>query len=191
MFREGTNKKGLIFFIIICLILFIYLAWQSGGNIFQEGEKFQFTRIDNYQVQIIYPDWQIDLWRVGDKLKFQIQDDNIEYYVDEQTEEMWAVRPTDQTKYKISSLLNNFSLDFDPLRVVDLLLSQPSYESEVDESGWTFYTQLNNEKATIYFDNFLPTSIYLTEQNKIVKYIYEQIGSTQSDLVVLPTFESE
>ncbi len=188
MFREGINKQGLIFFLAICLIILIYLIWQSGSDFSAQENNFQLTLPENYQVQIIYPDWQLTVWRVGANLRIRPAETLVDYYLDETSGELWLVRPEEKIEYQINAWPDYLSLNFDPQKIIALVQEQSDYQKEAREGAWTFNTRVNGQTATIDFQSALPSRLYLLDENKIINYIYEQVNSVDPDVVIRPNF---
>ncbi|PIZ98663.1 MAG: hypothetical protein COX77_04000 [Candidatus Komeilibacteria bacterium CG_4_10_14_0_2_um_filter_37_10] len=68
IFREGTNIKGLVYFIIIILIVLLVVAWNIAQ---QNNTNFSPAVVPNYQVKLIYQDTSYSLTRLDNNLKVE------------------------------------------------------------------------------------------------------------------------
>lgn len=186
IFREGTNKKGLTFFIVFILLIFIYLAWQS-GDIVTEESNVVLNPEDNYHVQIIIDGSTHDIWRSNNLLKFQ-QDEEVQFYYDSDTDNLRVynkerlIAPTSSSK--------DLLIKYDPFTVMGVIKAGISYAS--NESDREFESELYNQAISIHLnDSDLPDAILFDNSDIKIQYTYLNIGDVSVEDVSPPVIADE
>jgi len=186
IFREGTNKKGLTFFIVFILLIFVYLAWQS-GDIVREENNVVLNPGDNYHVKLTIDNTSYDLWRLDNYLKFQ-QDEEVQFYFDSNIDNLQVynkarlIAPT--------SSFNDLLIKYDPYQVVNEMRANISYVS--NQSDRQFESELYEQEISIYLnDNDLPDTVLFDNSNIKIQYMYLSIGDTLITDVLPPAITDE
>jgi len=183
MFREGTNIKGFIFFVIIVIAIFVYLAWQS-GDVITEERGLVLNPVVNYEVQLRYDNATYDLWRYENRLKFQ-QDEQIQFYYDLDTDVL-EVYNRDRLVAPNSNF-NDFITKYDPFQVVKAMKEGLSYDRK-DNSSY-YAAEMYGEKVSVFLnDNDLPDTILFDNSDLKVQYMYLRVGDLSIE-DVLPQIE--
>lgn len=180
MFREGTNFKGLLFFIVIIVAIFLYLAWQSGGVI-TEDDGLIINPVKNYHVNLTYDNVTYELWRYDHLLKFQ-QDEQIQFYYDSLAD---SLKVYNQDRLiSPSSNFSDFITKYDPYQVISEMKSSLSYDNkDVDNQ---FSAELYGDKAKLYLNNNdLPDTILFDNSGSKIQYMYLSVDDI-SIIDVLP-----
>ena len=186
IFREGTNKNGLIFFIVFILLIFVYLAWQS-GDIVTEENKPVLNPGDNYHVQIIIDGSTHDIWRLNNLLKFQ-QNSEVQFYYDSDTDNL-KVYNQDRLIAPTSSS-NDLLIKYDPYIVIEEMKASISYAS--NESDREFESELYNQAiSTQLNENDLPVSVLFDNSDIKIQYTYLSIGDVSMEDVSPPVITDE
>jgi hypothetical protein len=176
MFREGTNKKGLAFFISIIVLLIFYLAWQS-GNVVVEEDEIIIEPEKNYHVVIEFNNSIYELWRYDNLLKFQ-QSDQIQLYynIDLNSLRMY-------NKDRLISPNSNFSdfmLKYDPWNIISTIKGSLVYIE--DDLINSYEVELYGEGASVFINtDYLPDSIVLHSSKSSLQYNYLDIGNVSME----------
>lgn len=186
MFKEGTNIKGLIIFVIIIIAIFVYLAWQSGAVITKE-KSLIIDPVKNYQVELRYDSAIYNLWRYNDSLKFQ-QNEQIQFYYDLSTD---SLRVYNQDRLVApNSNFKDFIIKYDPYQVINVMKSSLSYEKN-DKANY-YVTEMYDNKVSIYLNEYdLPDSIIFDNSDLKVQYMYLKVGNIFIDEVLPQVKENE
>jgi len=171
MFREGTNKKGLKFFVFAILAILIYLAYQSGGVI-TETETYSIDPEQNYHAKLIFGNATYEMWRFDNFIKFQ-QDDQIQFYFDDVSD---SLRVYNRGRLVApNSNFSDFIIKYDPYQVIVELKDTLSYEGQAGR----YDVELYGENSAVYLnDQDLPDSILFDNSSTKIQYMYLNIGET-------------
>lgn len=191
MFREGTNKVGLAYFIVMVFLLLIYLAWQS-GDVAEKEVNLPSTNISNYYVVISYnDDGDVHLWRYEDYIKFYRQEDQVEFYVDLNGSSTEIYDPINKFIIQSESMASDFVIDYDPLTIIDLLGNQLSYVKD-NNGTLIYYFILKDKLVKIELNDYnLPKSIGWTQENRIINYSYFKLNQLNVNDVKIPEEDNE
>ncbi|MFW0862357.1 MAG: hypothetical protein ACKKL6_02110 [Candidatus Komeilibacteria bacterium] len=186
MFREGTNIKGFIFFVIILIAIFVYLAWQSGGVVTQEN-SLVLDPVNNYEVKLTYDNVTYTLWRYDNLLKFQ-QDEQIQFYYDLSTD---TLKVYNQDRLVApSSNFSDFLTKYDPYQVVSAMKQGLSYNNKENTSYYA--AEMYGENVSVFLnDNDLPDTILFDNSDSKVQYMYLRVGDLSINDVLPQIVENE